>query len=241
MMRLTLLAAALWLSPTLVACTSPVADEPAPPAGPEVAVGATNLGEPGAEPPLPPEDGTSPIPGAAEVPSGAALSNPGSAPSLENLVLPSRHAADGTVVLMGGQAEEPIIEGAPSTLLVRMSHVAAMGDFDRDGSLDMAVVLISMPGASASYYDLYVVLNEETGPRALEPVALGDRVQPQSVVASGEGLITVNYLDRSPDEPSSAAPTVPVQRLFAVYGGELVEMGSPGATGATAGTPTPTP
>ncbi len=96
------------------------------------------------------------------------------------------------------------------------------GDINNDGKQD-AVVLLSQSGAGSGifiYAAAYV-----SGPlnyKGSNAVFIGDRISPQSVSISN-GIITIHYLDRKPDEPYAADPTIPTTKQLIYQNGELVE------------------
>jgi len=176
---------------------------------------------------------------------GPAAPAAGGTLSVNGLDFPSTYATDGIVTLKDGMAEEPVL-GSDNPMLVRLSQQGAMADFDGDGSLDMAVVLTSDPGGSGTFYDLYVILNQNGQRQALPPVFLGDRIVVESVI-SVDSLIAVQYLDRAPGEPMTAPPTVSETRYFKVIDDALVEVTVTGeviatpATDASPSAPSATP
>jgi hypothetical protein len=161
------------------------------------------------------------------------------APSIEGVAFPSQYAPNGQVVLTQGRAEVPLAAGSASTLLVQLGQQVAIDDFNGDGQTDIAIVLISSPGGSGTFYDLYVVLGDNGQARPLPPVNLGDRIKVESVV-SQDGQVVVNYLTHAPDQPMAAEPTQAVTRAFKVEGDKVVEVTQPGSAPVTpgaAGTP----
>ena len=62
-----------------------------------------------------------------------------------------------------------------------LSDAVAFGDLDNDGYEDAAVVTITDPGGSGTFYDLAVVMEEGGQPVNVAIAPLGDRVQIQAV------------------------------------------------------------
>jgi uncharacterized lipoprotein YbaY len=97
----------------------------------------------------------------------------------------------------------------------------ATGDLDGDGSPDTAVIVASNTGGSGTFIFTEAVLNKDYVPQTVAAALLGDRVRVTDVEIE-EGQILVTYLDRNPDEPMSARPTVEVTRTLVISGTQLV-------------------
>jgi hypothetical protein len=117
--------------------------------------------------------------------------------------------------------------------------------FVRDGQvLD---VTVSTQSANATFTRGAAVLNQDSegsgeffyiaGAAATttkvsysEPVLLGDRIKVQTLTVDqptkqNNGVITVMYLDRAPNQPMTIAPTLPVTKKFAFQNdGNLIEL-----------------
>jgi len=96
------------------------------------------------------------------------------------------------------------------------------GDINNDGMEDAAVILNYNGGGSGSFYDVALVINQKGVPLNVASALLGDRI-----VVQGLGIvkshINVEILDRKPDEPMSAEPTVRKFLEFEFAGGRLVK------------------
>jgi hypothetical protein len=77
-------------------------------------------------------------------------------------------------------------------------------------------------GGSGTFYYVVAALRTGTGFKGTNTVLLGDRISPQSISIQN-GVVTVRYLDRKPDEPMSAQPTVSVSKQLKVVDGQLTE------------------
>ncbi len=82
------------------------------------------------------------------------------------------------------------------------------GDFDQDGTEDLAFLVTQNNGGSGTFYYLVANLNKPNGPTGTYGVLLGDRIAPQSTTVNASGFITVNYADRKPGEPFTTKPSV---------------------------------
>ncbi len=135
---------------------------------------------------------------------------------LGNLSYPSEYTADGTAPLTDGQYEEAAAPGsATKTQVQLLSDTTAFGDLDADGVDDAAVVLISDPGGSGTFYDLVAVLDRNGNAFPVATTFLGDRIEINAVTIE-DGQIVVDMLTRGPDEAMAADPTQPVTRVFGI-------------------------
>lgn len=126
------------------------------------------------------------------------------------------------------------VEGAPVTLAdgVAVAGLASMPDvkittryfgnelrhdLDNDGREDAVFLVTQDGGGSGTFFYVVAVLNTANGYAGSDSYLLGDRIAPQStnmdegVTAQGtmrDNVIVVNYADRGPDEPMTAAPSV---------------------------------
>lgn len=100
------------------------------------------------------------------------------------------------------------------------------GDLDGDGDLDAAVILVSTPGGSGTFYYVAAAINANGAYQGTDAILLGDRVAPQNVAVSN-GMIVANYAERKPGEPFTAQPSVGVSKYIRVENGKLSVMPKP--------------
>ena len=142
---------------------------------------------------------------------------------LRNAEYQSEWPASGKAKLTDGSYKEKYIPGSATELVITLSGHHALGDLNGDGAKDAAVVLVSDPGGSGTFYDVAVVVNQSGSPKHVATEALGDRIVVKSLaIQSGE--ITITLLTRKPDEPMSAEPKVEVTKKFKLQGDKLVEV-----------------
>ena len=97
------------------------------------------------------------------------------------------------------------VPAAPGSAMQRVTRVFGKPVFGRLQSKPAAAVfLVDEPGGSGAFVYAAVALG---GGRATNAVALGDRIVPRSIAFKHDGIV-VTYLDRKPDEPMIAKPTV---------------------------------
>ena len=127
---------------------------------------------------------------------------------LRNAEYASQWTRSGKAPLVNGQYRESAAPGAATEVVVKATGFYAMGDLDGDGSEDAVIVLESEPGGSGVFFDLVPVLNRGGQVEVLAPVALGDRVDINSVSLS-EQKVHVRLLKHGPDDPQ-CCPTLDV-------------------------------
>jgi hypothetical protein len=143
--------------------------------------------------------------------------------ALKNAEYRSDWIKDGVAQLVNGEYRKPIMEGSATEIVIRLVSVA-FGDLDGDGVADAAVVLVTDPGGSGTFYDLVAVLNRDGEPKHVATVPLGDRAQIQALsVASGQ--MVVRMITHGPDDPM-CCPTQEVEQIYALQGTKLVQTAS---------------
>ena len=166
----------------------------------------------------------------------AAVAPPADAPraapsfaALGNLVYPlSGPATDRLLLPMKDGRFEPLPETPDSERLVaegELEALHAVGDLDGDGSPDAAVVLAWNGGGSGTFFELFAVLNEAGGPRALDGQPLGDRIGLKSIVVQ-EGRVRLSYVGAGPDD-AACCPSKRVDKADAIGAGKLIEVPVP--------------
>ncbi len=127
------------------------------------------------------------------------------------------------ITLTNGTSAIPIVPGAASKLVTQYFGNVATGDLNGDGIPDAAFILTQSGGGSGTYFYIVAAIKTSGGFQGTNGILLGDRIAPQNIqIASG--TITVNYADRSPNEPMTAQPSIGVTKYFQVQNGVLVEV-----------------
>lgn len=122
---------------------------------------------------------------------------------------------EGAATLKNGKTES---DGGEISLLDKVAY----GDLNKDDKQDSAVLLASSGGGSGVFIYAAAYVSGPVNYKGTNAVFLGDRIAPQSVSITS-GTVTVTYLDRRPDEPFAAEPTIRTTRQFIFQNGELVE------------------
>jgi hypothetical protein len=139
---------------------------------------------------------------------------------LKNGIYQSKWSLIGKVKLTNGVCVESFIPSSSTQIVVKMAEPIATGDLNGDGVDDAALILISNPGTTGTYYDVAAVLNVEGLPYniAIEPLGEGIQVKSLSLTA---GVIKVGMVAHGPRDPL-CCPTLPVIRSYRLQGNQLV-------------------
>jgi hypothetical protein len=172
-------------------------------------------------PTTPPTAAAEQAPSLAPAPtvSGPETSNASSGPDPKNATI----LIDGKpVTLVNGLSEEPTAPGSATKIVTRYFGNDASGDLNGDGKPDVAFLITQDPGGSGTFFYVAAVYSTDHGYQGTNAVLLGDRVAPQNTLIQ-DGKIVVNYADRKPTDPMSAAPSVGVSKYLVLKDGSLVE------------------
>lgn len=120
----------------------------------------------------------------------------------------SSYIIDGQIFkLVNGRAEKEIAPGSATKHTVSIFGEPVYGDLNKDGKDDAAIMLVSNPGGSGTFY--YAVLAIATGSTytTTNTLILGDRIAPQTIEIH-DGRAVYNYAERRADEPMSTRPSM---------------------------------
>ena len=126
------------------------------------------------------------------------------------------------VTLVNGSAEVSAAPGSASTVKTMIFGRPMIGDLNKDGVQDAALLLVQDPGGSGTFYYIAAALNEGNVAKGTNAILLGDRIAPQTLELRN-GQVIVNYAIRKPGEPMSTQPSQGVSKYFNVENGVLVE------------------
>jgi hypothetical protein len=141
---------------------------------------------------------------------------------LKSGTYPLEFTANGQIQLVNGQATHDIMPDSASKLTVRLADQSAFGDLNDDGLDDAAIVLISNPGGSGTFYNLIAVLNQSGQPKGAVSLQLGDRVQLKSINIVGS-QIKVDMITQGPSDPL-CCPTLEVTQTYQLQGDQLIQV-----------------
>jgi hypothetical protein len=175
--------------------------------GPEVAAIAALTGSVATATPTRPADASVPV-----------VPNALSADVLKNIAYKTQWTPSGTVQLKDGGYSAPETPGSASRLDVRLAPEIAYGVLN--GEQAAAVVLVSTPGTSGTFYDLAVVVERHGKPVNINTAALGDRTRVKSL-AIANNQVVVDMVRAGRNDPL-CCPTEHTLQKFAVKDGNLV-------------------
>jgi heat shock protein HslJ len=142
---------------------------------------------------------------------------------LMNAEYQSEWTASGKAPLTDGEYRESIVPGAATQIVVLLSNRMAFG-YTSDGKPLAAVILITDPGGSGTFYDLAAVVEQDGQSVNVATTLLGDRAQIKSLAIEG-GQIALEMVAHGPDDPM-CCPTQLVRNVYALDGDTLVEVSS---------------
>jgi len=155
---------------------------------------------------------------------------------LANATYSSEFTNDGAAPLTDGVYSEPAAPGSAAKIKVMLlPDTIFYGQLN--GADAAAVVLVTDPGGSGTFYDLHVVVSENGQPVDVASAFLGDRVQISAVTTTDNNQIVVDLVQAGPDDPM-CCPSQRVVKTYELQGDQLVETSSQvvGAQGGSAQT-----
>lgn len=130
---------------------------------------------------------------------------------------------DGAITLSAGRNERPVAPGSAFTEETVILDHTAYGDINGDGRNDAVLFLARYGAGSGSFVYAAAYVSGPVGYRGSNAIFIGDRVAPQSVSVAANGVITVNYLDRSPNDPMAVEPTIRTTKVLVFQNNTLIE------------------
>jgi len=161
--------------------------------------------------------------------------------ALRNAEYLSEWTESGRAALIDGEYHESIVPGSATKIVVLLSDRMAFGHRTDERPL-AAVVLITDPGGSGTFYSLCAVIQQDGQPVNLATTLLGDRIKINSLALEGDQIV-VDMITQGPDDPY-CCPTQRVLRRYALQEDQLLQISEealgetdPATTMALEGTP----
>lgn len=135
---------------------------------------------------------------------------------------------DGPIKLTKGTAESTLTDSSAAQE-TSLTDTIAYGDINNDGKNDAAFLLVQSGVGSGVFLYAAAYVSGVVQYKGSNAIFIGDRVTPKSISIAtlqsieSPGTITITYLDRKPEEPFSAEPTITTVKHFIFKNGELVE------------------
>lgn len=145
-----------------------------------------------------------------------------SSEELANATYKSEWTQDGLAPLTNGEYREQAAPGSATETVVQLTGNAAYGQLN--GQPAAAVILVTDPGGSGTFFDLAVVVNQAGQPVNVAMTSLGDRVKINALAIERDEIV-VDMVQAGPDDPL-CCPSQQVIKRFALQGEQLVETSS---------------
>jgi len=151
---------------------------------------------------------------------------------LKNVEFLSQFTGSGKAPLVGGTYSEEAAPGSATKTNVSLTDRLAFGQLG-DGQEAAAVILVTDPGGSGTFYDLAVVVERDGALVNVATAFLGDRVKIGSL-AIHDGEIVIDMITQGPGDPF-CCPTQQVVWTYALQADhleliseEIIEQDEPG-------------
>ena len=162
---------------------------------------------------LPEIAGTSPQV-AAETSEAADVLSPD---AIKNMSFQSEWIKPGSAKLSDGEYREPAAPGSAIETVIKLTDFIAFGELNDQPVA--AVVLVTEPGGSGTFYDLALVAVVDGNPVNVTSTSLGDRVIVNSITIE-DNEIVVDLVTHGPDDPMCCPTHKAIQR-YALDDGRL--------------------
>jgi hypothetical protein len=137
--------------------------------------------------------------------------------TLQNAEYQTGWFPEATVRLEDGEYRAPAAPGSASEIVIALTEHISMGELD--GQPAAAVILYSSGGGSGTFYELHVMVEQDSQPHDIAWTQLGDRVQINSLAVEGDEIV-VEMVTHGPEDPM-CCPTQQVVQTYALQGEEL--------------------
>jgi hypothetical protein len=141
---------------------------------------------------------------------------------LSNATYTLEYTQNGTAPLADGQYSEAAAPGSATMTTVSLTDNIAYGQLN--GQDMAAVILVSDPGGSGTFYDLAVMVSQDGQPVNVAATFLGDRIQINTLSVENN-QIKIDLIQAGPDDPM-CCPSQQVIKTFELQGEQPVEISS---------------
>ncbi|HWI70006.1 MAG TPA: META domain-containing protein [Nitrospiraceae bacterium] len=143
--------------------------------------------------------------------------------TLGNMIYPSEWTRSGQAPLVGGVYKEPAASGSASNIVIRLTDSLAVG---RIGDQTMAaLVIVTDPGGSGIFFDLYLVRQQENRWSIVDRAHLGDRIRVNRIEVE-RGLVGLDLTVHGPRD-GACCPTERSTMYYALQSEQLVKVSTP--------------
>jgi hypothetical protein len=141
---------------------------------------------------------------------------------IKNLYYSSDLATDGYIRLLDGIYWEKYDNGTGTGLSARLLDNISIGDLDGDGVNDAAVILISDPVGSGTFYDLHVFINGLFFLYSAGVDFLGDSIKIEDIFIEDQ-KVYIDMLIHGQEDPI-CCPSKEVSRAYLIEDHELIKL-----------------
>ena len=138
---------------------------------------------------------------------------------LKNTAYTSEWTESGRAPLMDGEYRELLSPDSATEIVVQLTDNLVAGELGKGGQA-AAVVLVTQPGGSGTFYDLAIVAKIDGEPVNVATIFIGDRVQ-INAISIDNGEVVLDMITHGPDDPM-CCPAQHVIQTFSLQGSELV-------------------
>ncbi len=139
--------------------------------------------------------------------------------SLDNISFISSWTKSGKAKLINGEYREPAASGSATEIVVKLTHHTAFGKLD--GKEVAAVILVTDPGGSGTFYDLALLVKEPEGWINQEVAFLGERVKIHSVAITNDAIM-ISITTQGPGD-AMCCPTKKMVQEFILNDDRLIK------------------
>lgn len=143
--------------------------------------------------------------------------------SLRNMTYPSEWTRNGQAPLVGGVYKEPAAPDSAADIVIRLTDSVAVGTI---GDQTMAaLVIVTDPGGSGVFFDLYLVQRRENLWSVVDRARLGDRIRVNTIRIE-RGLVELDLTAHGSGD-RTCCPTERRRVRYALQGERLVKADAP--------------
>jgi heat shock protein HslJ len=143
--------------------------------------------------------------------------------TLRNMTFPSEWTRSGQAPLVGGVYEELTTKDSTSKIVIRLTDAVASGTIG--GQTATALVIVTEPGGSGVFFDLYLVQQRENHWRIMDRAHLGDRIRINTIKVEG-GVIRLDLTAHGVHD-GTCCPSERSSIYFALRGERLEKVSAP--------------
>ena len=143
--------------------------------------------------------------------------------TLRNMTFSSEWTRSGQAPLVGGVYEEPAVQDSASKIEIRLSDYVAVGTIG--GQTAAVLVIVTDPGGSGVFFDLYLVQQRENRWRVIDRAHLGDQIRVNRIEVE-RGLIGLDLTVHGLRD-GTCCSTERSRVYYALHGERLVKVDAP--------------